>query len=92
LEDIQVTKFKKLDKDQYYVNLSFNLRRCELIFSIDSETYFANKALIDKNYDDVEIGTDESLAYLYFRPYLDIAMSLNDELVHDIVINRMKLN
>lgn len=92
MEDIRVAKFSKLGKDQYYVNLSFSLRRCEFIFSIDPEFYFSNKTLIDRNYDEVEIGTDETLAYLYFRPYLDITMRLDDELVHGIVIDRMKLN
>jgi hypothetical protein len=92
MEDTRVTKFNRLGTDQYYVNLSFTLRRCEFIFSIDSETYFANKTLIDKNYDEVEISADESLAYLYFRPYLEITINLSAGIVYGMVINKMQLN
>jgi hypothetical protein len=92
MEDIDVSKVNKLPGGGYYVNLSFTLRRCEFIFALSSENYFGNKTLIDKNYDDVEIGTEETLAYLYFRPHFEVTLKISEDIVFEAVVDRVKLN
>jgi hypothetical protein len=93
VEDLEVIGYKRINDETYYVNLSFNLRRCSLTYSIDSNEYVLNKIYIDRNYDDVEYSPEETLVKLYFRPNFEISIKLIvPNVIQDLAIDRLEFH
>lgn len=94
IEDLDVARYKKLNHGMFYVSLSFNLRRCELIYTIDSNSYFLNKGPIDRTYDEVDYGPEETTVRFYFRPYFNISIRLdvNSHEINELVIDRLEFH
>ena len=91
-EDGAVISYKKTSSDIIYVNFKFNLRRCAFRFVVSLEVYTAHRSIIERNYYNVEIDSEQVAFYSYIRPDFSISFNyyIESEVVSDLTIGKLR--
>ena len=79
MEDGQVLSYKRLSANELYINYRFNLRRCEILFTITESEYLSHKSGIELFYHDVYMAEDEGYMIYYCRPDFTVNFIYNTE-------------